>query len=482
MGEACGAHGSEALRATVVSRLSRNISYLVSSEIARRIFGFFSVAYMARVLAVEGFGQVMIGLTVLSYVALAGSAGLHVLGTRSVARGEPGAEPGSILTARLVNTVVAYLFAGTVTVVFVGHPGLRDVILISASSAFLHAMFLEWYFQGKETMMPNAIARTLGAFVYLVALLVVVRSPADIRLAACAAVVGDIASTGFLLGRFRGLGERLRFRLTFGMWRDLMVRAVPFGAGSVLGHVSVNLPILLVGALLGSAEAGMFSAASKLVFFLLMIDRILGTVLLPASVRLHAYSPTVLHAGLSDALRWILIVGMPLCFGGLVLGPDLIELVYGAEFSAAGPLFPIMVWFVLLTLLHTVYTSGVIASGRDADYRNVMILSAVLYAACLTAGIVWGELFGASTGMVVAEGLTVLLMRRAMHRTVPSIRPGRFGRIVLSTLGMGAVLLILPDMHPILHVSIGGVTYVVATFLFKAVSFGEYRSLIGRLT
>ncbi len=463
-----------------MSRLTHNISFLVSSEIARRIFGFFSVAYMARVLAVEGFGQVMIGLTVLSYVALAGSAGLHVLGTRSVARGESGLAPGTLLAARVVNTVVAYLVVLVVTLLFVGNAALRDVILISSVSAFLHALFLEWYFQGKETMMPNAVARTLGAFVYLLALLMFVHSPGDIRLAAVAAVAGDIASTGFLLGRFRRLGERLRFRLTPGVWRDLMKRAIPFGAGSVLGHVSVNLPIILIGALLGSADAGIFSAASKLVFFLLMIDRILGTVLLPASVRLHALSPDVLHANLTTAMRWIVIVALPLCLGGVVLGQDLILLVYGPAFAGAGALFAVLVWFVLMTLLHTVYTSAVIASGGDTAYRNVMVLSAVLYAVFITSGILVGGLFGAAAGMVLAEALTVLRMRRAMRALLPEIRPARFGRIVLSTLVMGGILLVLPGMHVLLHVSIGAVTYVLATFALKAVSFGDYRTLMGR--
>ena len=435
---------------------------------------------MARILAVEGFGQIMIGLTVLSYVALAGSAGLHVLATRSVAKGEGDIDPGAVLAARLLNTALAYLAAAAVTVVFVANEALRDVILLSASSAFLHALFLEWYFQGKETMMPNAIARTLGAFVYLIALLLFVRSADDVRLAALAAVAGDLASTGFLLSRFRRLGNRLRLTLSFPRWRDLMSRAVPFGAGSVLGHVSVNLPILLVGALLGSTEAGIFSAASKLVFFLLMIDRILGTVLLPASARLHAHSPEALHASLSDAMRWIVIVGLPLCVGGAVLGDGLIALVYGNAFSDAGGLLPIMVWFVLLTLLHTVYTSGVIAAGRDAEYRNVMVVSAALYAASILAGVLTGGLFGAATGMVAAEALTVLLMRRAMVRTLPEIRPVRPGRIVLSVMVMAAGLIALPDLHVLLQVCIGCVIYVLATFALKAVSFGEYRSLLGR--
>ena len=436
---------------------------------------------MARILAVEGFGQVMIGLTVLSYVALAGSAGLHVLATRSVARGDD-VDPGSVLAARLVNTVVAFLLAASVTILVVPHEALRDVILISVSSAFLHALFLEWYFQGKETMMPNAIARTLGAFVYLVGLLVMVRSPDDVRMAAVAAVAGDLASTGFLFARFKGLGQRLRFRLTFRIWIDLMKRAVPFGAGSVLGHVSVNLPILLVGAMLGSAQAGIFSAASKLVFFLLMIDRILGTVLLPASVRLHSLSPEVLHTNLTIALRWIVVVGLPLCMGGVLLGPDLIGLVYGSAFDAAGPLFGILIWFVLLTLLHTIYTSGVIAAGRDVAYRNVMIMSAGLYAVFIALGILAGGLFGAATGMVAAEAVTVVLMQRAMAKTLEPIRPERPGRILLSALIMVAVLFVVPDLHVLLRVLLGSVIYVLATFLLKAVSFGDYRSLLGRMT
>ncbi len=464
-----------------MSRLTRNISSLVGSEIARRVLGFFAVAYMARVLAVEGFGQVMIGLTVLSYVALAGSAGLHVLGTRSVASSDASVRPGEVLAARLANTVVAYLLVAAVTLLFVGNEALRDVILISAASAFFHALFLEWYFQGKETMLPNAVARSLGAFVYLAVLVLLVHSVEDVRLAALAAVAGDLCTTAVMLGSFRRLGERLGLGFSVATWAGLMKRAIPFGAGSVLGHVSVNLPILLVGALLGSSDAGIFSAASKLVFFLLMMDRILGTVLLPASVRFHTSSPELLHANLSLALRWIVIVALPVCAGGLVLGPELITLVYGADFLAAGPVFSVLVWFVLLTLLHTVFTSGVIAAGRDDEYRNVMVISAGLYAVLILGGILAGGLYGAAAGMVTAEGITVVLMHRAMRRTIDPIRPERLGRLVTSTAVMVGAVLLVPDEHVLVRVALGAIVFVIVSFTLKAVSVRDYRLLLERI-
>jgi len=46
---------------------------------------------------------------------------------------------------------------------------------------------------------------------------------------------------------------------------------------------------------------------------------------------------------------------------------------------------------------------------------------------------------------------------------------------------MVAMLLVLPDLHVLLRVAGGAVIYVLATFLLKAVSFGDYRSLFGRM-
>ena len=395
-----------------------------------------------------------------------------------MARDGGSVDAGSIVGTRLVNTLVAIGLVAMSTATWVVPAALAEVVLITSLSGMSHALFLEWYFQGKEQMTETAVARTLGAALYLASLLALVHGPDDLRSAALAAVIGDLGSTGYLLVRYRRMYGRLRIH--FRSWLPLMRSALPFGAGSVLGHLSVNFPILAVGALLGSAEAGVFSGANKLVFFLLMVDRILGTMLLPASVRLQLAADERLSATLAEALRWIVLVGLPLCIGGMFLATPLVTLVYGGTFAASGAVFGILVWYVLLTMIHTVYTSGVLATGREDRYRNVMVVSAILYVVAVSGGILMGGAVGAAAGVLLAEGVTVILMERALRPALQVLIPARFGRIVTAGIVLAASLTFLPPMHVSISVAAGAVVYIVAAVGVQAVTVPELREMIRR--
>lgn len=461
-----------------MTRARRNVASLFLSEVARRVLGFFSVAYMARVLGVEGFGMVMVGLSVLSYVSLTGSGGLHVFGTRNVARGDGSIDSGAVLGARLVNTIIALVVASVVTVLLVDPPELVAVILISSCSALLHALFLDWYFQGRELMSEAAIARTTGAALYLAFLVAFVHGRDDLWLAAAAAVIGDIGSTGYLMARYRRTVGPIR--ISPGSWASLMKAAWPFGAGSVLGHLSVNFPVLAVAGLLGSSDAGIFSGANRLVFFVLMIDRILGTMLLPVSARLHQQEGGRLSETLTSALRWILLIGLPICIGGSFLAEPIVALVFGESFHASGGVFRVLIWYALLTMIHTVYTSGVLATGGERRYRNVMVASAVLYVSGVVGGVMIGGVIGAAAGMLLAEGVTVVLMERAMRPALPALRPSAFGRVVMAGIVFAAGMSFLPSVHVLWSIAAGTVLYAMIALVVRAVSFEELRQLIQR--
>ncbi|MCU0453126.1 MAG: flippase [Bacteroidetes bacterium] len=461
-----------------MSSVRQNVSSLLLSEIARRILGFFAVAYLARTLGVEGFGMVMIGLTALSYVSLTGSAGLHVLGTRSVARGTGEVDPGTLIGARLLTTGGAIVVVAVVSVLWIEPPELAAVVLVTSLSGVLHALFLEWYFQGRERLTEVAVARTLGAAFYLSFLVVAVHDTGDLTKAALAAVIGDLGSTGYLLLRYRRSVGILRIR--FGEWRSLLAAAWPFGAGSVLGHLTANFPLLAVGAILGSGAAGVFAGGNKLVFFVLMADRILGTLLLPASTRLRQLDAAQLSSVLSRSMRWILLLGLPMGVGGAMVATPLVVLVYGEAFSASGPVFGILIWYAMLTMLHTVYTSALLASDGERRYRNVMAVSALANVAAVTGGILIGDVLGAAVGLLLAEGLSLVLMQRAVRVAMVIPAPVGFGRGVMASIALAVILMLLPDMHVLLTVLWGALAYVGAAMVTRALTTADLRELTQR--
>ncbi len=464
-----------------MKRLSKNFLSVLGGDALRRLLGFLTIAYLARRLGTADFGLINIGFTVLSYGLMAGAAGLTTYGTREVARGMRGTLPGNIVGLRLAASSVAFVVIASGVWIFIPDRNTCAIITLFCLSLFPNALLLDWHFQGKERMGIVATGRIASAVVYLVLVVTIVRSPSDVLWVAVASLAGDVLASGLLLALYRRAEGALRVKFLPGEWRPLLWRSLPIGAGSALAHMSINLPVIVVGILMTNSDVGIFSAASKLVFFLLMLDRVIGSVVLPVSSRAHATDPGSLPGKLSEAMLWVVVAGLPLSIGGTVLGHGVLTFIFGDQYASGAAVFQILVWYFLLTVLHTIYSSVLIVLGQEKLFGVIMAMSALLYAASTVVLTFFFGTTGAAAAVVASELLTLLY---TIHRSQAFIRvpiPGNLPRIVLASLVMGAVLACLGHVHVVLAVLIGFTVFVAVAAASGAVTRRDLDNLLRRI-
>jgi O-antigen/teichoic acid export membrane protein len=461
-----------------MKRSASNFLSVVLSDILRRCIGFFAVAYLARKLGTSGFGMVNIALMALTYALVISSAGLHSLGTREVARGDPSRIAPNIIGLRLTLSVITYLAIAGVTFLFVQSDVLRSLIAIFTLSVFPLSFFLDWYFQGKEEMGKMSFAKLVSGGVYFCGLLIFVHSIASILWVGVAIVVGDFVSTSILIALFWRRYGPLRIAFDIKRWGSIMKQAIPMGGGSILATLCVNLPVLALGVMASEYSVGIFSAAAKLVMFLLFLDRGFGMLLLPASSRLHALSQIDLRNYLSRALKWILVIALPLTVGGTILAPKIIALIFGAQFAESGPVLRVAIWFFLFTMIHTVYTTGLIASGREAMYGKIMLISTVIYVVCVVGGIYFLGVIGAAYGASAGEAITLLISAATLNKYVRVQAPDKTFHILLALVAMGIVVYSLYSGHVVVSIAAGATVYAACLLLLRAVSVQEIAGLV----
>jgi O-antigen/teichoic acid export membrane protein len=464
-----------------MKRVSRNAAAILGSDLLRRLLGFFSVTYLARIIGTEGFGAINIGFTALSYCIVLSSAGLPSYGAREVARTGESGVVGRVVGARLRNALVIFALTAMLVLAVIGSSEIRLLILIFSSSVFVHSVLLEWYFQGHEEMHPIGVSRMVSAVVYLLILLVAVNSPADLYLVGVASVCADVIAAAYLLRIYLRKQGTFSIRMTTAEWFTLDRISLPFGIGSILGQISLNLPVIVLGVLVTASDVGVFSAATKIVFFLLMFDRLLGTLLLPASSRIHAIRPEQLSGVLSIARKWVLVIAVPLCAGGSILAPRLMVGLFGDAFFASGDVFRVLVWFLPLTLLHTVYTSGLIAAGREKQYSRVMMISVCIYAVTIIAGVLFSGVTGAAAAITVSEFVTLVLMWKKCSEVVRIPFDSTLVMTVISGGVMAGAVVLLQSTHLLILIPAGAAIYTALLFSTGALRLAEVRSMMERL-
>ncbi len=465
-----------------MKRLTTNFVALVSSEVTRKVLGFFSVAYLARHLSLADFGLVSLCFTILSYAINIGTSGFNLYGVKEAAANRDAHLPGTLLSLRLLAATVVFALTTVIAFLVVQDMAAVKLILAFNVSLFAYALMLEWHFQGREQMVTVSLGKTVTAAVYLSLILFLVRTDGDIFWVAVAAVSGDFVMMLFYYWRFRSGGERLHLKIDTAAWKSILRQSLPLGSGVVLGQISINLAPLVLAVLMTKADIGLYSAASKLVVFLLMLDRVFGILLLPATARLQSTSPERLVERFGDALRWILLVALPICVGGMLVSDDIVRMVYGQNYAMAAGLFRVLIWFLCFTMIHTVFTSGLVAVAPGNVYGRVMSISAGLYLVAIVLLTKFYGLYGTVFGVVLSEGITLLIARWNLkpYLVVKSGVPVHW--IILALGVMVGGVMALDSYHVFVRVAAGTILYAAVILSFRVCTLSEVIGLFVRRT
>ena len=461
-----------------MKRLSKNLLSLFSADVARRLLGFISVAYLARVLGKEGFGAVNLGFAVLAYVMVLSASGFPTLGTKKIAQGGPPELVGSVIGSRLITTIIVLFIVAFAMLTTVQNTTLAWLIILFSCAVLPQIFFVDWFFQGKETLGIVSAARVMQAIVYLAVVLIFVRTFNDILWVAVGSIAGECVASTLLFIQFRITHRSVRIRIKPSL--HFLKQSIPLAVGIVLTTLVINYPSLALGIFTTTSNVGTYSAASKLVYFLLMGDRILVLLLLPASARKYADSPEAFNRMLTDAMRWILIISLPFAVGGMLIANKLIAIIYGVEYSSSIAVFQVFIWYFFITMLHTVYSAGLIGVGGEKSYGKIMLATAFAYLVSVTAGACLFGAIGAAFGVVLSESISVLLMKRALQRIIPLYPPEKILRVVLSVTIMAVCVAVVIPYGLLWGILFGIWCYCLMLILLRAIVWDDVKILLAR--
>jgi O-antigen/teichoic acid export membrane protein len=245
----------------------------------------------------------------------------------------------------------------------------------------------------------------------------------------------DLVLTGFLSGRkARAMGIRIRLRITRTEWAAVRRHAVPaFLCGAIIGPVLWASNAMLTQRA-GLLQVGLFAAATKFHRLLGMVEKPLGTVLLP--VLSSSQGRCQGRAGRANvAISWALGVFPALV---LICLPETLGLAFGREYATVQAYRTLSLTMCYCAVV--MFKQGV---WRLLVARSRMWLAALdngIWAAVLLPAAWWLSPYGAP-GLA---GAFLLAYAATMCVMLPVYRAGEIGsRAVLTSLEAGTVWAVL---------------------------------------
>jgi PST family polysaccharide transporter len=459
-----------------VKPLLRNALTVGGADAAARVAGFATTVYLARVLGPAAFGLAMIGASLLVYLSLMAGPGFPQVETRNTAR--PGwmtpARVDAILTLRTLLSLFLAV-AWMIVLLLVSAPGdARTVILLYVLSLFPLALALDWWFQGKERFGDAGAYKVIGAVAYGLTAFFLVRGPGDVAFVPAAFFAGNAAAAAWLLLRYIGTEPLPRWRFSLPDARGILAGNAPVGLAVFLGGSVVSLPPILLGVAAGEAEAGIYSAAAKIVVVILLLDRLLNALLLPAFTRKLAGSSEDARELAGLALKVVLSVMLPLGVALTFAAPAVIRFVFGSAYLAGVDALRFLVWYCVVTLLNSLFTLLLVGSGRESEYTRAMVVGSAVAVCFVAAGAFLRGASGAAAGVVAGELVTATLMlRRCFPRLLDDV-----SAIAVRPLA-GALLMTAAGAAAMVFGPVAAASAALAAYVIFALSGGlfEHREL-----
>lgn len=472
----------------VVGRVGKNFLAVSAGNLVSRGISFVTVAYLARVLGPDGFGELSWAQAALGFGIIVADWGLQTQGIRVLAERPDQARRTASTYVGLRIAIGLLTATGLAAFGYLTAPSRSTAHLTAlyGASVLATALLPEWIFIGLHRMGYVGLTRVLQYVCYAGLVFLVVRGPADILAIPVANAIGLGAAAILLYLLLHRTLPGWRPLVRPARWRPVVTEATPLAASYIVMQLYLAFPILLLGWLRGPSETAFFNTAYRVTIVLNDLLNIFLVALYPVVAERWARDPESVSPLLGHVIRVVVLVTIPLAMGSMVVAGPLLRLLFGVKFEPSVLTFQIIAWNFVLMGINGVYSQLVLLMNkRQKDFLRVVSVGAVvslLVNAALAsryghngAAVAWliSEGAVAVASYYMARHFVTLPLRR--HLEKPLIAGGFMAAVCWVLLAIGAPVVAV--------IACGVVVYGVALILIGAIKSEEimlFRYLLRR--
>ena len=458
----------------------KNILSLTAANIVSKLIGFVTIAYLARVLSVSGFGQISFAQAIISYFALSTNLGLTTFGIREVARDKDHIKRyvNNILTLRMVLTVVSFGFL-VVFLVFIKKPvDYKSLIAFYGLSLFPSALSLDWVFQGIERMELIGIAGILRSVAYAGLIFLFINSPSNILSVPLFALAASFIAVVLPIYIFVKKYGWFSFSFNWRIWKEFLIKALPMGLAYMMVQIYNNLDSVMLGFMRGDEAIGLYSAAYKIVILLTALRGILVSTVFPILSRAYVTRDNDLPHMVSYGTRLGITLAIPLGVGGTLLAKPMVAWIYGVQYEGCVLALQVLLWYTAVLFINLLFPQLLNAINQQKFYAVVTIAGAVVNVIFNFLLIPRNGIVGAAIATLLAQ-VCVLIAAYTFARRFMRISIARFfWKPALASLVMAIPLILLQRLQVLALIAIGIVCYFIVLWLLKGISIAEIRRFL----
>lgn len=445
----------------------RRFAPLAGGEVLSRVIAFVATAYLARTLGAGGFGQIAFAAAVVAQFGTALAAGIGEIGSREIAR-DPSrtreiAAGGAL--ARLLGAVLAITLVVLLAWMLPLDATLKRVTAISSLLLIPLALDTGWVYRGAGKTRRIGFSLLIDQAVSLCLLVLLVRDATKVTTVPVLQSIGDLTASVFLA-----------IPLLRGRWKwpkRSVVTELPRQSGMItvsrsLRTIIISFDVILLGLMVKAADVGLYSAAYRIVFFVMAIMYASHVAFIPEMSR-SGGDETRMSSILSRSIGLSLTVVLPFVVGGWLIAAPLMALIFGEAYRGGAVALQLLLLSILLIAIHGTTRNVFLARKRLGMETTIVamgvasniILNLILIPRAGITGAAVATVIGEAIILVLAAGSVMSMgLRPSLSRTVPPVVAAAGLALAMTAFGL--------DRPVVALVGVGAFIYLVVLFALQS--------------
>ena len=420
----------------------RNTFYNVGYRVFSVLLPLVTAPYLSRTVGRAGVGLYAYAWSVSYVFCLIGMLGLNDYGVREIARVRDNPEAlnrtfSEIWRMQRLVAGVTLLGWGVYVGFIAGEERLIALHLTMMSVSCL--VNLDWCLMGLDQFRPIALRNTAVKLLAATAVFLFVKGPEDLWIYAFAwslsTLLGCVSCWSSLRGKVKPVRVTLRAAL-----RHLRPCSVLF-VSVIAVTVYRTMDKVMVGAIAGMAENGLYENAEKIVYCLSGFISAVGTVLMPRAARFFERGDTEsVRRQIALTMELMMCMVCALAFGLTGVARTFTPLFYGEAFAPSAELMiPLSFTLMMIGFANVIRMQWILPQRKDHIF--VVSVSCGAGVNLLVNGLLIPRLgaMGAVIGTLAAELTVPVVQFIFLRRELPY---ARYLRDVLTYAAIGAMMLL----------------------------------------
>ncbi len=392
-----------------VHSIKKNFAYNVFLTLSTYIASLIVFPYVSRVLGVDMMGRVYFVENVIRYFILFSMMGVTAVGIREIASCGDDREKRSEVFSNILALVLiltSVCVAAMVAMIYLV-PKFGDykrLMLIGTMYLMSSSLMIEWFYQGLENFRFVTIRALAVKLLYVLSVFIFVKSPEDYTLYFVLITLTLLANAAINLGYSRKF-----VRFSPGSVKLSKFAKPMFSLGLyviMLSFFTTFSPVYL-GFVRGDHEVGIYSTATKIYVIILGVVSAFTNVMMPRMSSLISENRmNEFREHIAESFRLLFAVSVPVAVGGIVMAPQIVQVLAGGQYADASlPMRIVMVAFLIVSISQICVIQVLIPMKKD---KVVLISASAAAAVGVAANVCLVGRYGAvgSAISVVAAELT----------------------------------------------------------------------------